>query len=110
MGSKKLDVSVTEIKSKYEIEFALKVGKKLKKIQIKDRQKITKAIELLKHNPTPKGCKKIKEFTKVYRIRIGDYRVIYKIKQDQLIILVLEIGDRKEIYERLKQKLKEKLK
>lgn len=46
----------------------------------------------------PLGSIKLHGYTTLYRIRSGDYRVIYSIKKDLLIILVVEIGHRKEIY------------
>ncbi|HEV3269659.1 MAG TPA: type II toxin-antitoxin system RelE/ParE family toxin [Candidatus Rhabdochlamydia sp.] len=52
----------------------------------------------LVENSIPLGSIKLHGYTTLYRIRSGDYRVIYSIKKDLLIILVVEIGHRKEIY------------
>lgn len=52
----------------------------------------------LEHDPRPSGCKKLKG-RDAWRIRIGDYRVIYEIEDGKLIITVITIGHRKEVYE-----------
>lgn len=52
----------------------------------------------LENDPRPPGCKKLKG-REAYRIRIGDYRVIYEIQDARLIVNVVTIGDRKNVYE-----------
>jgi mRNA interferase RelE/StbE len=52
----------------------------------------------LEHDPRPPGCKKLKG-RDAWRIRIGDYRVIYEINDGQLIVTVIVIGHRREVYE-----------
>jgi mRNA interferase RelE/StbE len=55
------------------------------------------AIEKLSDNPRPPGCKKLKG-SYTYRIRVGNYRIIYDIIDNKLIIEIIAIGDRKDIY------------
>jgi mRNA interferase RelE/StbE len=63
------------------------------------RTNVTNAILTLADNPRPTNCKKLKgKFSDLYRIRIGNYRVIYKIDDAIRIVDVNEIGDRKDIY------------
>ena len=52
----------------------------------------------LEQDPRPLGCKKLKG-RDAYRIRIGDYRVIYEIQDGKLIVTVITIGHRREVYE-----------
>jgi mRNA interferase RelE/StbE len=52
----------------------------------------------LKRNPRPNGYKKLKGNENLYRIRSGNYRVVYQIQEKVLIVLVVRIGDRKDIY------------
>lgn len=81
----------------YKIEIDKRAEKELRKIQKKDRIRILDAIQNLAANPRPKGCKKL--FNRPgYRIRIGDFRVIYSIFDEKLIVIVIKIADRKEIY------------
>ena len=50
------------------------------------------------HNARPNGCKKLKGVKNSYRIRVGDYRIIYKIVDNLLVIEIVAIGHRKDIY------------
>ncbi|MGB7128805.1 MAG: type II toxin-antitoxin system RelE/ParE family toxin [Candidatus Rhabdochlamydia sp.] len=83
---------------KYDVEISEVAEKFLEKIPKRDRSRIIKKIDGLVENSMPLGSIKLHGYTTLYRIRSGDYRVIYSIKKDLLIILVVEIGHRKEIY------------
>jgi mRNA interferase RelE/StbE len=82
----------------YKVEFRNKVLKALIKINEPHYSAIKKQIYKLSANPRPKGYKKLKG-RKGYRIRVGDYRVIYEIIDDILLIDVIDLGHRKNIYE-----------
>lgn len=82
----------------YSIIFEKTAQKKLYKLPEAIRNKIISKISALKENPRPSGCKKLTG-RPGYRIRIGDYRVIYLIEDGKLIVLILDVGDRKNIYE-----------
>ncbi|HQZ25150.1 MAG TPA: type II toxin-antitoxin system RelE/ParE family toxin [Flavobacterium sp.] len=82
----------------YTIEFRNKVLKALVKINEPHYSAIKKQIYSLADNPRPQGYKKLKG-RKGYRIRVGDYRVIYEIFDGILLIDVIDLGHRKEIYE-----------
>lgn len=82
----------------YTIEFRSKVLKVLVKINEPHYSAIKKQIYDLADNPRPKGYKKLKG-RKGYRIRVGNYRVIYEIFDAVLLIDVIDLGHRKEIYE-----------
>lgn len=82
----------------YKLFIEKAVYKQLKNIQEKDYQKIMASIATLANNPRPPGCKKLKG-RPGYRIREGNYRIIYEINDKILIVTVIEAGDRKEIYE-----------
>jgi mRNA interferase RelE/StbE len=53
----------------------------------------------LSENPRPAGCKKLKGRSELWRVRVGDYRIVYQIDDGQLLILVLAVGHRKDIYQ-----------
>jgi len=82
----------------YKITWKKSALKELKTLEKKVIRNIIQQIESLKVDPRPKGCKKIKGFYLLYRIRKGNYRIIYSIKDDQLIIEIIRIGHRKNIY------------
>jgi mRNA interferase RelE/StbE len=64
----------------------------------RDRIRI-KLLELV-DNPRPPGCKTLEAYSDIYRIRVGDYRATYCIHDNRLMILVLRVANRREIYDR----------
>lgn len=82
----------------YKLFIEKAVFKQLINIPEKYYQKIMASIATLANNPRPPGCKKLKG-RPGYRIREGNYRVIYEINDKILTVTVIEAGDRKEIYE-----------
>ena len=84
----------------YKIEITATAEKSLKKIPKKDIQKIVEAIQILAISPFPEGCRKLKGEEDVYRVRQGIYRIIYEVIENKIIVLVLKIGHRKDIYKR----------
>jgi mRNA interferase RelE/StbE len=60
--------------------------------------RIIKAIFALADNPHPPNSLKVEGHDYLYRLRVGDWRIIYQVDDDQLLILVLEIGSRSDIY------------
>ncbi len=60
--------------------------------------RINESILQLAENPRPSGCKKLKGFKDLYRIRIGSFRVVYSLKDKTLTIEILRVADRKDIY------------
>lgn len=63
------------------------------------RQRVNTAILLLADNPRPAGCKALKgKFRGLYRIRVGDYRVVYRVKDAVLILIIISVGHRSQVY------------
>ncbi|MDH5721583.1 MAG: type II toxin-antitoxin system mRNA interferase toxin, RelE/StbE family [Spirochaetia bacterium] len=85
----------------YKIEWKKSAIKDIKKIDKIFIAKIINAIENLQNNPTPKDCKKIKGSKYQYRIRVGNYRIIYSFENKLLIIKIIRIGHRKQIYKNI---------
>lgn len=83
---------------KYKIEFKPSVLKTFKKLNRPTQKKIAKKIDLLKIDPLPPSIVKLKGSNNFYRLRAGDHRIIYTIERNKLLILILKIGDRKDIY------------
>jgi len=71
----------------------------LTKLPASVHDKIIQAILTLTHSPRPVNCKKLKGYQNSWRIRVGDYRIIYEIEDKILRILIIAIGHRKDIYE-----------
>jgi mRNA interferase RelE/StbE len=86
---------------KYSVTIKKSAAKSLESLPNKAiRLKVTNAILGLSENPRPTNCKKLKgKLSELWRIRIGNFRVIYLIDDTIKIIDIMEIGDRKEIYD-----------
>ena len=75
------------------------VEKQLRRLPNKIHQRVLSTLEGLKVDPRPRGCKKMKGEGNLWRVRVGDYRVVYTIKDDQLIVLVVRVAHRKDVYQ-----------
>jgi len=81
----------------YRIEFTRSAEKDLRNIDKAKIAAIYREIEQLKSSPRPQGVKKLTGAQRTYRIRIGDYRVVYEIEDEVLLILVIRIAHRKDV-------------
>lgn len=81
----------------YRIVIARSAAKELEVVPRKDRQKIVAKIQALASNPRPPGSEKLSGDEK-YRIRHGDYRVLYEIDDDAIVISVVRVAHRREVY------------
>lgn len=81
----------------WELVIERRAQKALARIEKRDRDRIAKAIRGLAQEPRPPGAKKLTA-RNAYRVRVGEYRVLYEIDGDRLVVLVVDIGHRREIY------------
>ena len=81
----------------FKVIFKQSVAKELRQIPKKDVVRILKRIEGLKSEPRPPGVEKLSGQEK-YRIRQGVYRILYEIRNDELIVVVVKIGHRSNVY------------
>lgn len=83
----------------YKIEIDRKVLKELRKIPKNDQQEIIHKIYTLNENPKPHGCEMLQgKFSGYYKIRFGNYRIIYEIIDSKLIVIIVKVGNRGHIY------------
>ena len=80
----------------YEIEIKKSVFKTLRRLDRPTLDKVKKTIDKLAHEPRPFGYKKLVDEEGLYRIRVGNYRIIYEIHDQILLILVLRVAKRNE--------------
>jgi mRNA interferase RelE/StbE len=83
----------------YAVEFLKTAENELLGLPKQAQQQIVKRIEGLKVDPRPAGIKQLKGPEKMLRLRVGDYRVIYMVEGERLVVLVVKIADRKHVYE-----------
>ena len=83
----------------YVVEFSPAARRQLRKLDPPTRKRILRRVERLEKQPRPKTAKKLQNSTEpLYRVREGDYRIVYTIEDDKLIVLVIRIGHRSEVY------------
>lgn len=81
----------------YELVFKKSVAKDFRSIPKKDVLRILKRIEALRDDPRGEGCVKLSAQER-YRIRQGVYRIVYEIRENELIVMVVKVGHRSAIY------------
>lgn len=81
----------------YELVFKKSVAKDLRAFPKQDVKRIMQRIRLLADDPRPDGCEKLSSQER-YRVRQGVYRIIYEINDDRLVVLVVKVGHRREVY------------
>ena len=84
----------------YKIVISKSAEKEISKLSVKEILKIRETILNLADNPRPFGVKKLEGFDDFYRIKKGNYRIIYTIEDDILTVEVLKVGNRKDVYKR----------
>jgi mRNA interferase RelE/StbE len=84
--------------ARYRILIKPSAAKEIESIPLKrDRQRIVERISKLADNPRPPGCEKLSGQDK-YRIRQGRYRIVYSMEDQDLVVYVIKVGHRKEVY------------
>ena len=81
----------------YTVHILRLAQRQLAQINPQDRTRIIAAVRALSDTPRPPGCKKLSG-RRAWRIRVGKYRAIYEIHDDRLLVLVVAVGHRKEVY------------
>jgi mRNA interferase RelE/StbE len=83
--------------AKYSLVFKKSVSKDLRALPKRDVARILACIQALVEDPRPPGCEKLSGQER-YRVRQGDYRIIYEIQDDVLTVIVVKVGHRREVY------------
>ena len=84
----------------YRVEVAEAAVRSLRKLDPTARRRVQAAIELLAEQPRPSGARRLVGGDGLMRVRTGDYRIVYEIHDDVLVVLVVAVGHRREIYRR----------
>ncbi len=83
----------------YSIEVKPSARKELEALPDPVLSRIVRKLESLADNPRPAGCKKLKGYREQWRVRIGDWRVVYLIDETKKLVSILRIAHRREVYE-----------
>ncbi|WP_366180257.1 type II toxin-antitoxin system RelE/ParE family toxin [Actinomyces timonensis] len=84
----------------YRIELSPAALRQLRKLDGRARRRVQAAVELLAQEPRPVDAKKLVCGSGEWRVRTGDYRIVYEIDDGVLVVLVLAVGHRREVYRR----------
>jgi mRNA interferase RelE/StbE len=82
----------------FSVEVSATAEKQIRKLQRPDRIRVLRAIQGLADDPRPSGCRRLAGVDDVWRIRVGVVRVIYSVVDRALIVIVLKVGHRKDVY------------
>jgi mRNA interferase RelE/StbE len=82
----------------YRLEWRRSATKDLRQIATADVPRIVAVAEALAEDPFPPGCTKLAGSERSYRIRVGDYRILYDVFSGRLLIEVVKVGHRKDVY------------
>jgi len=83
---------------RYRVEFAPAAVRQIGKLERNSQRRIVARIEALSSTPRPAGTRKLVGKSDLYRVRIGEHRVIYQIRDDQLLVLIVKVGHRRDVY------------
>lgn len=82
---------------RYSLEFKRSVARDVEGIPKRDLRRILDRIEALRDDPRPPGCVKLSG-QEYYRVRQGNYRIVYEIIDDRLVVVVIAVGHRRDVY------------
>jgi mRNA interferase RelE/StbE len=85
----------------YTVELKPQAGRFIEGQNRKIQRQLIRRIEALRKDPRPAGSKLLHAAKKIYRVRSGNYRIIYQIKDEKLLIIIVKVSDRKDIYRNL---------
>lgn len=89
---------VANPRARYRVEFKPSAARALTKLDRETQRRIIQKAEALAVDPRPQGVEKLAGEQDAYRVRSGDYRIIYEIRDDILLVMVLKVGHRRDIY------------
>jgi mRNA interferase RelE/StbE len=85
----------------YKVKVAEEAAKFIRKQDKRFQRQIINHIRELAQNPRPVGCKKLQGYKELYRIPSGNYRIVYTIREKMLLVFVVRVAHRKDIYRHL---------
>ena len=83
---------------KYTVRLNARTGKVLDSLQPDMRRRIVRKLEAPEDNPRPSGVEKLAGVDDLYRVRVGTYRIVYAIRDRELVVIVVRIGHRRDVY------------
>ena len=88
----------------YTVEVTPAFARDFRRLPRAELVRVDRVIQSLRDEPRPPGARSIRGFPSCYRLRIGQYRLVYEVRDRTLVVLLLAVGHRRDIYERLKRR------
>jgi mRNA interferase RelE/StbE len=82
----------------YQVDFTPKALKDLEALDRSIQRRVVEKVTALGEDPRPPGAKALQGSKGLYRVRVGDYRIIYTVEDGKLLVLVVSVGHRREVY------------
>ena len=82
----------------YKVELTASAERQLKHLPKIELKRVVTALEMLAITPFPQGCRKLSGIANTFRVRVGNYRIIYEVLVETVVVKVLKIGHRKDVY------------
>jgi mRNA interferase RelE/StbE len=82
----------------HRLEITRKAQRQLDRLPNQTALRVKAAIQQLTNDPRPPGAVKMADMQGGWRIRVGDYRVVYEIHDDRLVVLIIRVGHRRDVY------------
>lgn len=83
---------------RYDVSIDRDASKFIRELEDADQRRILRKIDSLSDEPRPHGVKKLKGHSGLYRVRAGNFRILYSINDGQLVVIVITVDDRKDVY------------
>jgi mRNA interferase RelE/StbE len=87
----------------FRVEWSRDAAKEILRIDKRDAERIIAATESLASQPRPQQSTELRGFDGLRRLRVGDYRVIYHVREERLIVLVISVGHRRDVYSKIRR-------
>ena len=82
----------------YRIEVSATAERQIRRLERADQIRVLRAIRALGSVPRPRGCRKLRGWEDVFRIRVGGFRVLYSVEAARVLVIILKVGRRRDIY------------
>ncbi|GAA1231965.1 mRNA interferase RelE/StbE [Microbacterium phyllosphaerae] len=85
--------------TRFRIEFTTAAAREIRKLEPQIRRRILSGVTDLERDPRPHGCRKLAGYDNAWRIRVGDYRVLYEVLDEQVLVTVVRVAHRRTVYD-----------
>jgi mRNA interferase RelE/StbE len=82
----------------FEIEISASAERQLRRLPRADQIRVVRAVLALGREPFPRGSRRLSGYADVFRVRVGTYRVLYSVDRGRVVIVVLKVGHRRDVY------------